>query len=217
MHMGGLCIQNGKVKDCLRIADVARVPTPEAAEQMWRDYFVFAVARNPFSRSASAYNYLLGRRRRTSGGNYTGQCADPDFEQFCKAPYILGVQTRQHACLKNQDQHDFFHVENQAQCYKTADGQIALDFVVSLENLESDFKQLTREIIQHNGGAQDEYLFSISQELQQKQIGPQRGAYAVNMFTQCGQKCFEGIANYYDTDFQFFNYKNCSKNLQQSQ
>eukprot|EP01025_Chloroclados_australasicus_P031695 TRINITY_DN3202_c0_g1_i7.p1 TRINITY_DN3202_c0_g1~~TRINITY_DN3202_c0_g1_i7.p1 ORF type:complete len:239 (-),score=7.63 TRINITY_DN3202_c0_g1_i7:102-818(-) len=45
MHLGWLCNLNGKEKDCLRQASIETIPTPEAALQMWHDYFVFAVAR----------------------------------------------------------------------------------------------------------------------------------------------------------------------------
>lgn len=46
-------------KNCLKRFDMKEVPNVEAAEKLWRDYFVFTVSRNPYSRAGSAYDYML--------------------------------------------------------------------------------------------------------------------------------------------------------------
>lgn len=37
----------------------------ESWEELWMDYTVFTVARNPFDRAASGYDYILQRRVRS--------------------------------------------------------------------------------------------------------------------------------------------------------
>jgi hypothetical protein len=32
-------------------------------EQLWADYIVFTLVRNPFDRAGSSYDYILGRRK----------------------------------------------------------------------------------------------------------------------------------------------------------
>lgn len=96
---------------------------PEMA-QMWREYLVFTVARNPYSRAGSAYDYILRERDNTPAG-----CAPPGFPAFAKKPHMLGVQDLLFHCNQNPE-HDFHHVEPQAQCLTTVKGGSAVDFIV---------------------------------------------------------------------------------------
>eukprot|EP01024_Parvocaulis_polyphysoides_P035400 TRINITY_DN31367_c0_g1_i4.p2 TRINITY_DN31367_c0_g1~~TRINITY_DN31367_c0_g1_i4.p2 ORF type:complete len:127 (+),score=15.77 TRINITY_DN31367_c0_g1_i4:188-568(+) len=120
--------------------------------------------------------------------------------------------TRKNNCLRNH-QHDFYHVENQAQCLKTIDGLPAVDFIVSMEDLESDFEQLLEEIrLRLPKNLQEEFVLDIGSSLSLKQLqkGPQSGQYAVQMFQQCGASCVHALTTSFQEDFVFFNYINCS-------
>lgn len=112
-------------RNCLSRFAMKEVPNPEAAQALWKEYFVFTVSRNPYSRAGSAYDYMLGRRQVSR----TGACSDPPFTEFCKNPSIIGKQDRLFGCT-DELVHDFYHVEPLAQCVTTEAGLPAVDFVL---------------------------------------------------------------------------------------
>lgn len=53
--------------NCLwRVSDITRIGLKklgyESFEEMWADYNVLALVRNPYDRAGSSYDYTLGRR-----------------------------------------------------------------------------------------------------------------------------------------------------------
>eukprot|EP01026_Neomeris_dumetosa_P046858 TRINITY_DN4001_c0_g1_i1.p1 TRINITY_DN4001_c0_g1~~TRINITY_DN4001_c0_g1_i1.p1 ORF type:complete len:362 (-),score=33.02 TRINITY_DN4001_c0_g1_i1:658-1743(-) len=219
-YFGMFCDRQGGLGQrpyCFEMANLNKIPNDQAAEDMWKDYYVFTNGRNPYVRGASAYNYMLGRRSRF--GNDQGECSKrPTFKQFCTYPFIIGVQTAKHNCIESF-QHDFYHVEPQAQCLTTASGESAVDFIVSIENLDSDFDELTQILAQRyreqNGHDQRYNDTFLRQEggLKQLQMGPQKNQYAVKMFQQCGQECMDKLYKYYKEDFDFLGYSKCTQTL----
>eukprot|EP01026_Neomeris_dumetosa_P072881 TRINITY_DN7440_c0_g1_i6.p1 TRINITY_DN7440_c0_g1~~TRINITY_DN7440_c0_g1_i6.p1 ORF type:complete len:428 (+),score=16.72 TRINITY_DN7440_c0_g1_i6:133-1284(+) len=197
-----------KVGNCFEKADLEHMPFEEV-EKLWSEYTVFATSRNPFARGASAYKYLLGRRK----SNKT-ECSNPSFELFSQFPFVIGLQTRQFDCIENH-QHDFFHVENQAQCLMTANGESAVDFIVSMENLGEDFQQLLQVLVQRNKAEDRNTTFIRNKEkqLKQLQVGPEKEAYTLKILKECGFPCLYYLLDYYQDDFRFFQYPTCVEDI----
>eukprot|EP01026_Neomeris_dumetosa_P056751 TRINITY_DN51_c2_g2_i2.p1 TRINITY_DN51_c2_g2~~TRINITY_DN51_c2_g2_i2.p1 ORF type:complete len:198 (+),score=9.02 TRINITY_DN51_c2_g2_i2:454-1047(+) len=178
-------------------------------KKMWSEYTVFATSRNPFIHGASVYNYLLGRRTT----NQT-ECSNPSFEEFCRFPFVIGLQTRQFNCMTNH-QHDFFHVENQAQCLMTDTGEYAVDFIVSMENLEEDFQQLLKVLVQRNKATDINTAFIRNNEKQlgQVQVEPDKDTQTLQTLKACGFPCLYYLLDYYQDDFNFFKYPSCVQEI----
>eukprot|EP01026_Neomeris_dumetosa_P042251 TRINITY_DN3515_c0_g1_i11.p1 TRINITY_DN3515_c0_g1~~TRINITY_DN3515_c0_g1_i11.p1 ORF type:complete len:455 (-),score=26.64 TRINITY_DN3515_c0_g1_i11:186-1550(-) len=222
--------------NCFQKPDKNNIPNAFVARKIWKQYFVFTSARNPFTRAASAYNYLLARRETQLNNNRNNnnnnnnilniqnkQCENPSFKQFCWAPHSIGIQTRQYNCINNH-QHDFYHVEDQAHCLKTLGGQFAIDYIISMENLQEDFQKLIQILQQRintmnnsnknsSNNSNNNYFFDkTSTKLKQLQKGPltqERDSYVVQMFESCGQQCINNLREYYKNDFKFFGYRDC--------
>eukprot|EP01026_Neomeris_dumetosa_P033688 TRINITY_DN26956_c0_g1_i3.p3 TRINITY_DN26956_c0_g1~~TRINITY_DN26956_c0_g1_i3.p3 ORF type:complete len:370 (-),score=27.79 TRINITY_DN26956_c0_g1_i3:1036-2145(-) len=217
-YFGWICKEDGSPpgrkglhKTCFQEATLENFPL-EKASQIWQEYTVFATSRNPFIRAPSAYHYLQVLRD-FKNKTENRDCSKPSFEQFSRYPFIVGLQSMQQNCTKDH-QHDFKHVEPQAQCLKTLQGLPAVDFVVSLENLNDEFKELTEILVEKSGVPKNETF--LKDELVHIQVGPESNAnssYALKLYKQCGNKCLEWLAEYYADDFQFFGYPNCVRQL----
>eukprot|EP00798_Chlamydomonas_sp_ICE-L_P021193 gene21193-28095_t len=114
----------------------------EISPEIWMDYFVFAVARNPWERAVSMYHYLLAMRHPTRlpearanlkwwslQDTLFGACAKPTFLEFCRNPAIIALQGRLLGCGFGLH-HDWHHVEPAAPCCTSRSGGLALDFTI---------------------------------------------------------------------------------------
>jgi len=91
-------------------------------ESQWRDYFKFAIVRNPFARTCSDYYWMLGKITKPASfweyierrGRFTPVLADPESRDY-RGDHL-------------DPQRDFLCL----------DGKIAVDFVGRFENLNAD-------------------------------------------------------------------------------
>eukprot|EP01023_Acetabularia_acetabulum_P051259 TRINITY_DN5646_c1_g1_i2.p1 TRINITY_DN5646_c1_g1~~TRINITY_DN5646_c1_g1_i2.p1 ORF type:complete len:367 (-),score=39.34 TRINITY_DN5646_c1_g1_i2:135-1235(-) len=209
---------------CLKHPEFTEIKDPQTAKQIWNDYFVFTTSRNPYSRAASGYSYLIKRRKQfKTDENF--QCQAPSFESFSQNPFILGVQSQKFKCNDNEI-HDYLHVEETTQCMMTKDGQFAVDYVLSLENFVEDWNGLVNELINEqadNFYSQEKnvleqrtyqflYLLRAVDHSHVNRVSNSR-EYSNNLYDQCGTDCIVNIANYYWKDFVALGYNDClSKN-----
>eukprot|EP01025_Chloroclados_australasicus_P023898 TRINITY_DN24081_c0_g1_i6.p1 TRINITY_DN24081_c0_g1~~TRINITY_DN24081_c0_g1_i6.p1 ORF type:complete len:370 (+),score=11.61 TRINITY_DN24081_c0_g1_i6:82-1110(+) len=186
------------------------IPNQEFAEKIWQEYFVFTGIRNPFSRAASAYSYLLGRRQEFNTHQLDG-CQNPQFSDYCKAPYVIGMQTEQNECIDNK-MHDYLHVESESQCVRTPDGKLVVDFILSMEHLQDDYENLMEVLVQREGmnATQKQYFRRLhSIKVPHKNAVSEQKSYAEKLYEDCGQECITNTVKYYKNDFQTFGYETC--------
>ena len=80
----------------------------------------------PVARAASAYDYLTNRWK-----HKTGACTPPPYSVFCRDPFVLGKMANLFGCCgSGGPEHDYYHVEPISRCITTAQGELAVDFVV---------------------------------------------------------------------------------------
>ncbi|CAD7703950.1 unnamed protein product, partial [Ostreobium quekettii] len=119
--------------------------------------------------------------------------------------------------------HDFYHVTPQSKCVTTSDGSLAVDFVVTYEHLEDDFKELIsilngrREpsvpVIEHTlGWHQKGPLVRESRREADAESGQPDSRHSsphVQKYFACGSDCIRSVARYYGDDFDAFGYPKC--------
>jgi len=138
----------------------------------WNDYFKFSIVRNPYSRMVSFYehmrrigarhermliNYKIERNAIIKSGNKNGKKKIKDldsvilwdsreatkynyesFEDFIKNPYFW---------MHRLDVRKLNFVENQVD-WLSIDGEIAVDYIMKLEDIKKDWGQLFKKINQ---------------------------------------------------------------------
>lgn len=103
----------------------------EDIERVWRDYFVFGVVRNPFTRFASGYEYISDRLSKS--------CRKPFFNETCLDPYKHAKTCKfEHCCPWGSIRHHIRHFTDQSTCLFTDDGLPAVDFIAETEQLQDD-------------------------------------------------------------------------------
>eukprot|EP01025_Chloroclados_australasicus_P008832 TRINITY_DN1326_c0_g1_i4.p1 TRINITY_DN1326_c0_g1~~TRINITY_DN1326_c0_g1_i4.p1 ORF type:complete len:338 (-),score=16.74 TRINITY_DN1326_c0_g1_i4:996-2009(-) len=186
------------------------IPDRETAQRLWKEFVVFTGVRNPYARGASAYMYLLGRRKLKNDSD--PECANwPSFQQFCKAPFIVGLQTETYNCTGHQF-HDYVHVEPHTPCIANEYGEFFVDYILNLENIEQDYQSFMQELMNHPGTNETskEYFRKISElEFRHVNAVASTKSYAYDMFDRCGQDCVQSLADYYNDDFKYLGYQKC--------
>eukprot|EP01025_Chloroclados_australasicus_P015121 TRINITY_DN1719_c0_g2_i1.p3 TRINITY_DN1719_c0_g2~~TRINITY_DN1719_c0_g2_i1.p3 ORF type:complete len:213 (-),score=24.06 TRINITY_DN1719_c0_g2_i1:432-1070(-) len=196
------------------------VPNALRAKHVWQNYFVFAIIRNPFGRAVSSYKYL-DRLRTFNKTPPTPECRAPNFANFCHTPFILGMQTVKHGCKNHAlrkvpthyqiyKYHDYQHVDLQSPCLRTADGKLAVDYIVSLENMEEDWKGLARALQQRPGNSKESQdYFKRMAEKEVIHVNRDRSEKD-SLLEECGQQCVDSLAAHYKDDIQFLGYDKCA-------
>lgn len=110
--------------------------TVEDAKAWWRDYFVFAVVRNPYSRFASSFGFINKSMKK---------CEQSKFNEVCRDPFLQAKTCIRDGCC-NMQHHHVHHMAEQSACLVSEEGGIAVDFVGQTETLDSDFEIIAKEI-----------------------------------------------------------------------
>lgn len=100
----------------------------------FKEYFKFTVVRNPWDRVYSAYTFLK------SGG-----FGESDSEWF-NLSVGLDVDFKTFVCeyLKTKKVQDKNHFRSQISYLKNLDGEVDLDVIIRFENIDEDFKKLSK-------------------------------------------------------------------------
>ena len=123
--LNALCKSGANPAACCDILDSpeqltrASSPSHPSPAHAWANFLVFTTSRNPWSRAASGYEYVLSRWTARQG-----PCTGPSFATFCAAPFVLGTTSNLFHCssrrstLRGDDvwNYDFYHVEPAAAC-----------------------------------------------------------------------------------------------------
>lgn len=181
-------------------------------EELWADYTVVTLIRNPFDRAGSAYDYLLGRREEDSEN-----CRAPSFEHFTATPYVLGVQDKVYGC---QDYlHDLWHVQPQAPCLVDENENFAVDYIIRSEALDDDLQPFLDTVnanrFKGTPALEGGVMWINQGTLAQEATGGDKTAVDklkktksrhVQKYTECGSTCVANVQDYYKEDFQTLKY-----------
>lgn len=208
------------------------------AEKGWKEYFVFAVARNPWARAASGFDYLTETKRANKGDvkpaqqrkrpaaepyyEQKGVCRLPSFEEFCRDPMVLGKQHMLFKCSQQNAAYNFFHVEPAARCMLDDSGASAVDFIIRYENLAEDFQEAVKIINQRRSknlpairpAELDWKKKGIAAEDSRKQTDTETSEQHAAKYRRCGGACVQLIQEFYAEDMRFFGFSNQSMGQQ---
>eukprot|EP01026_Neomeris_dumetosa_P079749 TRINITY_DN8740_c0_g1_i1.p1 TRINITY_DN8740_c0_g1~~TRINITY_DN8740_c0_g1_i1.p1 ORF type:complete len:361 (-),score=17.43 TRINITY_DN8740_c0_g1_i1:547-1629(-) len=194
--LGGECnYDNGVKKEgfCVHRMTYLR---EEEAEQVWKEYFVFTVVRNPWIRAMSTYQML----QRSGFLNATDKSCRTKRETFCQHPYSIGAtcESKPHCCEQHVD-NIITTLHRQMTCLQSFDGRLTIDFIARTENLESD---LNRAIDIIN----EEYRKSSVPKLrylQEAQVIQEENESIESLGFHSNDRCIKDLAWHYQDDLNF--------------
>lgn len=130
---------------CLELLDASTNAT--LAATLWRSYFVFTALRNPYSRFVSMYNFLTpGAAERPAECEPLGYTWDA----FCTDPDSIGTHCPAHQdCCRGTvfgEVMYYRHIQQQSRCLATVDGTWAVDYLLRMEELTQDFKDMVAHV-----------------------------------------------------------------------
>jgi hypothetical protein len=173
--------------------DVREVVGPE----VWDNYFKFTFVRHPYSRSLSLYTYIkkmLSRRSnnvlfRTFLIKYL-KGNDPIWQWPLTKAYIGSKNFSEF--IRHEQYMNYFGAKPQVSWIFDQDGQLLVDFVGKIENLEDDFQKAVKKI-----GIESTLQLKVT-NTSQTQTKP--GAYFKD------EADYQHLARIYQQDFLTFGY-----------
>lgn len=183
-------------------------------EEWWKEYFVFGVVRNPFTRFTSGYVYL---------NTFMKSCPKPSFKQTCYDPFIqakiCGIAS---CCFHGSVGHHVHHMTDQSSCFFTEGGELAVDFVAETEELQEGLQIIVEEANKRRREgvpalSLDDEIDSANQHRGKSAGGGQEGSYFHK-----NPECLGSVARIYEQDFQRLKYdiegfgESCSNSCVQS-
>lgn len=216
LHNLRLCSDNS-TRDCLK-----RLESGEYADvnSMWSAYFVFSFVRNPWQRALSSYSFLsaaIGHGSNMSRSPSEISCGRVTWKHFCVDPFALGVLCSiNRECCKHSEGFMYHHVIDQGRCLLTASGQLAVDFIGRVEEIDDDFQAVVAEINKRiPAGTVPYYAPPLPQQ------NASKGNYQCSNVTDCEQLrptflenaysgnnsiCFEAIASMYGPEISLLKF-----------
>jgi len=120
----------------------AQVMASVVGKYKWERTFKFCFVRNPWDRYVSNWHWLTRAGQRTcwNARGWEGTPGEVSFESFVKQ---VG---RCYHTRYGQYQHDKWHLHNQLEHITNQAGEVMVDFVGRLENLDEDFAYVCEKI-----------------------------------------------------------------------
>ncbi|KAG2497282.1 hypothetical protein HYH03_004866 [Edaphochlamys debaryana] len=188
---------------------------------LWRDYTVITSSRNPWARAASGYEFSFEKWHKHTGG-----CTKPEFQEFCRDPYIMGKLSNLFQCVGHREgvgskyeghwNFDFCHVEPVYGCMTDDAGKLVVDFVIRYERLMEDMGAAIKLINARRPADMPAILMPAEVKWRNKGTVAKRSdvesaegaayVYAVK-YVKCGAPCVDALADFYAADLQLFGWE----------
>ena len=167
----------------------------ELAQQYWNEYFVFSFVRNPYARFASSYAYV---------DSLMGDCPRlVNFGKLCDSPFLMAKTCSiLGCCWSGAVTHHLRHVMEQNRCLFTDNGQLAVDFIGEMENLQQDL-QIVLDELNRKKPSHLPKLVILEEVL--PRINAHEDHYITDLFLH-NSTCLERIERNYWLDFQRLGY-----------
>jgi len=114
----------------------AKVMRKRLGQQIWDSYYKFSFVRNPYDWVSSVFFFHVKRRMKGYTSPSDGKLREPHIRlvvDYCKSP----IGRRFDDTINIRSQHDFI---------SDVDGNIIIDYVGKVENLNVDFKRICKKI-----------------------------------------------------------------------
>ncbi|GMH43914.1 hypothetical protein BSKO_11848 [Bryopsis sp. KO-2023] len=167
------------------------------ANKWWKDYFVFSIVRNPYSRFASSYTYI---------NKLMPNCPSPAFKDVCQDPFLQAKTCGMLRCCYNGAiEHHVHHMMEQSSCLFTEDGKMAVDFIGHTETLTEDFQTIAGELNKRRkkGVPKLDEAALVKEKNTNKKA---KDNYALDLFTK-HPECLLQVQKNFDTDFKRLGYE----------
>lgn len=174
----------------------------EDLRKWWKEYFVFGVIRNPFTRFSSGHEYISKLMPK--------KCRRPSFAETCKDPYLHARICKKDNCCKEATiVHHVRHLADQSTCMFDENHRPAVDFIGQVETLDEDFDTILRTI----NNRRDPSLPMLTRSTHASQVnarnktseGSSKKNYAVDLFLE-NDECVLSLMKQYQKDFLLLGY-----------
>jgi chondroitin 4-sulfotransferase 11 len=120
----------------------AEVMRSVVGKYRWDSTFKFCFVRNPWDRYVSNWHWLTRTGQRTGWADRGWKGADGEIS-FADFVHQIGAA---YNMPSEGYQHDKWHVRNQIEHITDGEGNLMMDFVGRVENIEKDFRHVCKEI-----------------------------------------------------------------------
>lgn len=167
--------------------------TVDAMKEHWREYFVFSIARNPYTRFVSSYKFI---------NSLTPEpCPRHSFAEVCEEPFIHSRTTYRTGCQPDVRMwHDVEHMMEQTHCLFTKDGEIVVDYLGHTEDLTNSYRDISREVNRRLGRT-DLRLNDTRPVTIKNTTSKNANQSAISLFEQNPQ-CLDTVKKYFASDLE---------------
>lgn len=180
------------------------------SNEIWADYFVFTIIRNPWSRMISAFNFLTKRHLMLRPGQSqlapTKPCAG-SFELFSQdSNHLRSICPKERCCAYVQG-HGFVpafvdeHINDQSHCVFLSNGDATVDFVARAERLNEDWPVILQHINRRAGSSLQSAGVAV-----QNRSGPNACEEMSGVLDNFSEAEMHGIASQYAMDMMRYGY-----------
>lgn len=203
-NLGGICNDWWKVPSGTQMPYCSQQYHKEQSlnerqlEEWWKEYFVFGIVRNPFTRFKSGYQYL---------DTFMRKCPKPSFKQTCYDPFIQAkICGTASCCFQGSVGHHVHHMTDQSSCFFTENGELAVDFVAETEELEEGLQIIVDEANKRR--REGIPALSISDEIKSanQYKGKSSGEEQEGGSFHSNPECLGSVVRIYREDFQKLEY-----------
>ncbi|GMH40705.1 hypothetical protein BSKO_08609 [Bryopsis sp. KO-2023] len=207
--LGWLCKDGWKVPEdanwdyCSEPLFKNRNVKEEDVRRWWKDYFVFGVVRNPFTRFSSAHEYIQTLMPK--------KCTKPSFGETCKDPYLHArICKRENCCRESTTVHHVRHLSDQSTCMFDENYRPAVDFIAQVENLDQDLDTILDTINSRKDPSLPKLKRApdyshVNARNKTKEEGGSKKHYAVDLFLD-NDECVLSLVKQYQKDFLLLGY-----------
>lgn len=182
-------------------------PRLEEIREDWRDFFVFTVVRNPWTRAAEHFNYLTNKLE-----DLPGCKTAVTWDEFCQDPRAMGAfaEKRPECAIQRSPSAIAFHIHRQSMCARSLNGSWIVDFIGRTERLDEDLREAARQINKRK----DAWLPPINISPVNVGANPKCDDNSVDgttsnrglegcrgMYNGSHSHCFNSVKRYYKDDF----------------
>ena len=167
-------------------------------EEWWKEYFVFGVVRNPFTRFTSGYSYL---------NTLMSDCPKPSFKQACYDPFIqVKICGIADCCFLGSVPHNVHYMADQSSCFFTEGGELSVDFIAETENLEDDSRIILEELNRRRQKGVPALPLDSTNMLTDYHAGTETGYDYEGVLFQQNPECLGSVAHIYEQDLQWLQF-----------
>eukprot|EP00210_Caulerpa_lentillifera_P004372 g4170.t1 len=164
----------------------------------WKEYFVFSIIRNPYTRFASGEQYIAPKVKDLCNKTFS-------FSEVCRSPYEHTHYCLNNECCSRDVEHHFLHMAPQSQCLFDTNLNPVVDYFGDTETLEED----THTIVSEINRRRDPSLPPLKATIEKRNTHPRQptsgNSYTVDLYKN-NEQCLESVGEFFGRDFKLLGY-----------